>query len=146
MKTRHGPAKQQASSYDNFPLQPGWRPLIHLPQAKQLLRGNVTLGRYRPLSDFHQWPSNGRLHGTEPHRSHSTPNFKFLQKNRFTKCNCVTPLLCLPKISRAELQSALLPAPPCESVSTMPVGFKGCRSSQFVLEHQFCSQPRAIPR
>lgn len=111
MKTRHGPAKQQASSYDNFPLQPGWRSLIHLPQTKQLV---VTLlwairDLCRVFTSSQATAGCVVLNHTDPT---TPPNFKFLQKNGFTEHNCMTPLLSLAQSfqSRAAVSSSSCPS------------------------------------
>lgn len=75
---RHRPAEQWASSYDNFPLQPGWRPLIHFPQAKQLLRGNAAL--CRTVTSAQAMANSTILN--HPDCIHCTPSFKIPTKQR----------------------------------------------------------------
>lgn len=85
VKTRHRPAEQRASSYDNFPLQPGWRPLIHFPQAKQLLRGNAALCR---IVTSAQAMANSMVLNHHSTTSTALPNSKCPQNDGFTECDC----------------------------------------------------------
>lgn len=122
----------------------GWRPLIHLPQAKQLV---VTL--LRAVTDLCRVFTSGQAPAGCVVLNHSDPtappNSKFLQKNGFTECNCMTPLLSLAQ----GFQSRAADSPSsCTSLQVAAHNFCRIQRLQITSAHpgalQTCSA--AIPR
>lgn len=139
---RHRPAEQRASSYDNFPLQPGWRPLIHFPQAKQLLRGNAALCR---IVTSAQATANSTVLNHPD--STAVPNSKFPQNDGFTECNCVTALLSLAQ----DFQGRAVVSPSSCTSSLVSI-YNSCRIPRLQILSAWpgapdvlCSQPAKNP-